>query len=227
MTAWGISYRVFGWLAIAIGVALTARLVAVIAATPSDSWLVEYEPVTQSNQPAATGGWPVRVADWIGDAAIARALIGTCVSQSAAPVAEIRERCMAAIDYGLAVTPASSELWLAKARLLSNQGILDEPFSEALRNSYATGAREGWIAAERLPFALRRREFLPDDLLDLIGGDVGLVLSSQSLAGPLTQAYIADPFLREQTWDVIERYATLDQQEDLLAWLQQAVNALR
>jgi hypothetical protein len=130
---------------------------------------------------------------------------------------------MDAIEYGLAALPASSELWLAKARLLANQGILDEAFAAALRNSYSTGAREGWIASERLPFALRRWAFLPNDLADDIGGDVALVLGNRALAGPLIQTYIADPFLRDATWEVIERYATLDQQEALVDWIRQAL----
>lgn len=223
MGAWAVSYRVLGWLLAGAALALIVRLALTVAATPTEWWLSEFQPISTSERPAATTGWPVRAAEWIDDPAIARALIGNCVDQSTVPDADTRERCGAAIDYALAIQPTSSELWLARARLLSNQGILGEEFAEALRNSYTTGMREGWIAAERLPFALRRRQFLPEDFVDAMGGDVALVLTNRSLAGPLIASYIADPFLREETWDVIERFATLDQQEDLVSWLQQAV----
>ncbi len=225
MGTWAVSYRVLGWLLAGAALALIARLALVVAATPTDLWLSEFEPTTASDHQPATTGWAVRAADWINDPAIARALIGNCIDQSTVPDAVFRERCGAAMDYALAIQPTSSELWLAKARLLSNQGILGEEFADALRNSYATGAREGWIAAERLPFALRRRQFLPDDFVNAIGDDVALVLANRSLAGPLVESYIADPFLREETWDIIEQFATLDQQEDLVSWLQQAVDA--
>jgi hypothetical protein len=198
-------------------------LAVVVAATPSDPWLSEFEPIANNQRPPTVDGWAAQAAEWVRDPAIARALIGDCVAQSVTPSAEIRGRCTDAIEYGLAALPASSELWLAKARLLANQGILDEAFAAALRNSYSTGAREGWIASERLPFALRRRAFLPNDLADDIGGDVALVLASRSLAGPLIQTYIADPFLRDATWEVIEQYATLDQQEALVDWIRQAL----
>jgi hypothetical protein len=52
-----------------------------------------------------------------------------------------------------------------------------------------------------------------------------LVLVSRQLSAPLIETYIADPFLRESSWQVIEQYATLDQQEMLLDWLFQAVRA--
>jgi len=217
------SYRALGWLSIVVATALVVRLAVVVAATPSDLWLSEFEPVATNQRPPSVDGWAAQAAEWVRDPAIARALIGDCVAQSVTPDAEIRERCMDAISYGLAALPASSELWLAQARLLANQGVLDEPFATALRNSYSTGTREGWIASERLPFALRRRAFLPNDLTDDIGGDVALILGNRSLAGPLIQAYIADPFLRDATWEVIEQYATLDQQEALVDWIRQAL----
>lgn len=219
--AWVSSYRILGWLSIVVAVALVARLGVVVIATPPDIWLSESEPIASNQRPPTADGWAVQAAERVRDPAIARALIGDCVAQSVIPDEELRGRCMDAIEYGLAALPASSELWLAKARLLANQGILDEAFAAALRNSYSTGAREGWIASERLPFALRRRAFLPDDLADDIGGDVSLVLSSRALAGPLIQTYISDPFLRDATWEIIERYATLDQQEALVEWIRQ------
>ena len=220
---WASSYRALGWLTIVVAAALLVRLAVVVAATPSDLWLTEFEPIAITQRAPVADHWVEQAAEWISDPAIARALTGDCVAQSVTPNPDIRTRCMDAIDYGLAATPASSELWLAKARLLANQGVLDEKFAVALRNSYSTGTLEGWIASERLPFALRRRAFLPSDLADDIGGDVALVLSNRSLAGPLIQTYIADPFLRDTTWEIIEKYATLDQQEALVDWIRQAL----
>lgn len=220
---WRISYRAFAWLAIVTAILLTLRLAVVVSATPSDLWLSEFEPLASAQRPPVNDGWAARAAEWISDPGIARALIGNCVAESVTPNPEARARCMTAVDYGLDALPGSSELWFAKASLLANQGILDERFAEALLNSYSTGALEGWLAADRLPFALRRRGFLPDDISDEIGGDVALVLANRALASPLIQAYIADPFLRDATWEIIERYSTLDQQEDLISWIRRAL----
>jgi hypothetical protein len=52
-----------------------------------------------------------------------------------------------------------------------------------------------------------------------IGRDIEEVVGSRRWAAPLIAAYIGDPFLREATWDVIEQFATLDQQEQLIAWI--------
>jgi hypothetical protein len=220
-----VIYRVTGWALIAIGAVLTVRLGLVVAATPSELWTEEFVPIADGARPAETGGLPMRVSGWLSDPAIARALIGDCIERSASPLSDIRPHCTAAVDYALAAQPASPELWFARARLLAAQGILDEPLADSLRRSYELGPREGWIAAERLPFALRLREFLPAELVDDMGADLRLVLVSRQLSEPLIEAYIADPFLRESSWEVIEQFATLDQQEQLLDWLFQAVRA--
>ena len=110
------------------------------------------------------------------DPALARSLIGDCIAESASPLSEMRDECLSAISYGLAASPASSELWFALARYYVAIGALDERLAGALEASYATGPREGWIAAERLPFALRMVEFLPDRLTSDIGRDVSLVV---------------------------------------------------
>jgi hypothetical protein len=222
---WSVVYRVTGWALIATSLVLTVRLGLVVAATPSELWTEEFVPVADGARPAETGGFPVRLSGFVSDPAIARALIGDCIERSASPLSDVRAYCMAAVDYALAAQPTSAELWLARARLLAAQGILDEPLADSLRRSYELGPREGWIAAERLPFALRLRDFLPAVFVDDIGADLQLVLVSRQLSAPLIETYIADPFLRESSWQVIEQYATLDQQEMLLDWLFQAVRA--
>ena len=195
----------------------------VVAATPSALWMEEFTPIADSGLPSVTTGLATSLSSRLSDSAVARVLIGDCIDQSVSPLSDIRAHCMQAIDYALTASPLSSELWLAQARLFAAQGMLDHRFAESISRSYATGPREGWIAAERLPLVLRLRDFLPMHLSNNIGSDVHLVLTSQQLAGPLIDTYIADPFLRESSWEIIEQFATLDRQEMLLDWLFQAV----
>lgn len=216
------AYRPVGWIVVVMSALIAVRMAAVLAATPSQYWLEEFVPLTRGE-----AGGTVIPADGltglIDDPALARSLIGDCIAESASPLSEVRDECFSAISYGLAASPASSELWFALARYYVAIGALDERLAGALEASYATGPREGWIAAERLPFALRMVEFLPDSLISEIGRDISLVVSNRQLATPLIEAYIANPFLRVSSWPVIEQFATFDEQERLIAWIGQAL----
>jgi len=215
-------FRLFGWMLVLATVVVAGREALVVAAQPQALWLEEYVPALAGDRGQGLIA-PSRASEWVSDPRITQGLIGNCVDESVSPLTNIREACDQAIEVGLRAAPASSELWFARARLYAAQGILDQPLAESLARSNATGPREGWIAAERLPFALRLEQFLPESLMDEIGGDVALVLANRQLAGPLIETYIADPFLRESSWGVIEQFATLDQQERLIAWIRQAI----
>jgi hypothetical protein len=214
-------FRTASWILVAAGLLLLARLTLTIAATPEELWLTEFAPLTTvvARDPAPAS--PEKIAGWIVDPAVARSLIDACPVAVTTP-AEANS-CRQAVEYGLAAAPSSSELWLARARLLVATGIVDERFTESLRNSYRTAPLEVWVAAERLPFALQMRALLPEDFGADIGADIAMVIGNRRWAEPLIAAYIADPFLRESTWDVIERFATLDQQEQLIAWIRAAL----
>jgi hypothetical protein len=210
------------WSLVLITAILTLRLAATVAVTPSDQWLYEFVPMASGETAAVGEGLPIFLSRLVSDPSVAKALIGDCVRQSASPLSTTREACSTAIDYGLGVFPASSELWLSRARLLANEGILDARFLDSIRNSFATGRREGWIASQRLPFTLRVIEFLPFAMYAEIGGDIALVIQNRTLSTPLAQAYAANPFLQESSWELIKEYSTLEQQERLSRWIRQA-----
>lgn len=210
-------YRVLGWIAAFAGLALALRLAVTVAVTPASLWSTEFVPVASAVTEPESSSLAVRASNWMTDPALARSLIGNCVTVPRAPSQSFE--CLEAVEYGLAAQPLSSELWLAKARLEARVGILDERFVETLANSYATGGLEAWVASLRLPFALRFRSYLPESMIADIGRDIEIVIPSRQLSAPLVEAFIADPFLREVTWDVIEQYSTLDQQEQLIGWI--------
>ncbi len=215
----------FAVLATLVGAALVVlaiRLVLVVAATPPSLWTLEFAPVISPGEAGAASSIATGLSGWISDLAIARTLIMDCAGPAAAR-SDTFERCLRAVDYGLAAAPTSAELWVERARLLASRGIFDDRMAGSLANSYATAPREGWIAAFRLPFVLRMRAFLPTDFEDRIGLDIQTVLRDRALAGPLIAAYIADPFLREATFDLIVRFASFDQQEMLIGWIRGAL----
>lgn len=183
------------------GLVATARLGAVLAATPASVWLVEYPRLVDLSTPVAP---TVRsradyLAAYLDDPALFHARQAACVPASENGANARGERgadCLTVIDDTLRSNPSSGELWLLKAQVLMSQtGVGDEIF-EALRNSYRTTPREGWIAAERVLAGLRLYPLLPADLQQDVLSDLELVLSDYRLAQPLTQAYPTDLALR-------------------------------
>jgi len=204
-------FAIVGTVAIIAASFLTLRLILVVAATPAELWLERYVPVAGPGNPPADLS-----PGWLHDPAIVRTELAECQAGA-------RNRgtaaCLAAVDHGLTLQPLSSELWLERARILVALGTMDDELVAALARSYATGPREDWIAATRLPFALTLLAFLPDEMIADLGRDVETVVANRAAAGPLISAFIADPFLRQASWDVISQYATFDEQERLIAWI--------
>lgn len=196
-----------------LGAALVARLVYVLGATPVANWLDEFTPLTaREESPAALSAAVVARARFR-DPELAGTLFTGC--GNAAPAGS----CLDVAAYGLSANPVSPELWLQRGQILAGAGAFDDRLARALAASYDLGPYDGWIAAARLPLALRVQAFLAPDALEDIGRDIETVLSRRQLSLPLIQAYIADPLFRDATWDVIEQYATFDQQEQLIAWI--------
>lgn len=196
-----------------VGVVLVGRLILVLGATPVTNWLDEFTPLTSRDAFPAALSAAVAVRARVRDAAIAGTLLTGC--GAGAPAGP----CLDAVDYGLSANAVSAELWLERSQLLAGAGAFDERMARALSASYDLAPYDGWIAAARLPLALRVRSFLPAQAMEDIGRDIETVLSRRQLALPLIEAYIADPIFRDQTFDVIERYASFDQQEQLIAWI--------
>ena len=109
------------------------------------------------------------------------------------------------------------------ATMYGSDGSFDERFFESLRKSFEAAPREGWIAAQRLPFLLRHAERLPPDLTDVMTADLGLFLGDWDLAAPLASAYVADPFFRDSTWAFVEQHASLEQQQWLITRIRAAI----
>lgn len=204
-----------------VGSILAARLLLVNLATPASLWVDEFTPITAAGDPAIAGPIADGLSPFVNDPSMIRTRLMECTAVEYAIGED--SPCLAIVDEGLALVPTSSELWLLRARLLARNGIFEEPFVESIRNAYATGPHEGWLAATRLPFALQMRIRLPEDMMDLLGADLVAILENQDLAQPLVFTYIADPFLRESTWEFIQRYASLDQQERLISWIRSAI----
>lgn len=221
MITWRGTYRILAGIALLLLVLLAGRMAVGVMATPPSLWPVEFNPLTRATESPAVPAIVANGPDWLSDPAIARGWINGCVSTSLTPAAAAS--CLEAVDYGLAASPLSAELWLARARLLARQGILDDQMVEALANSYRSGPLESWVASDRLPFALQMLALLPAELTEDIGRDVELVVPNRTSSGPLIAAFIADPFLRQSSWPLISQFTTFDQQEQLIAWIRQAL----
>ena len=61
-----------------------------------------------------------------------------------------------AVAAALRRYPEDTDLWLRHAELAALSGAAPGVWERSLMRSYATGPREGWVAARRLPFALSR-----------------------------------------------------------------------
>lgn len=183
---------------LSISVLTTARLAAVVAATPTDRWFAQDARLVDPSLVVAPSmqGRADALAHVIPDANLFRGRLPVCLAAigDAAPDAPLRQ-CLEAIDQALKAAPASAELWLLKATMLLKAGNYGEETQAALRNSYETGPREGWIASGRVVLGLRIWAFLPSDLQDSVRGDFKLVLEN-NLAEAVADAYATDLALR-------------------------------
>jgi hypothetical protein len=80
-----------------------------------------------------------------------------------APLSE-SAHCLSVVDDALRGAPASSELWLSRAELLAQRPDAEEAFDLALKNSYLTGAREGYLSPGRLTLVLSHWSWVSPDL---------------------------------------------------------------
>ena len=184
---------------LSISVLTTARLAAVVAATPTDRWFAQDARLVDPSLIVAPSmqGRADALAHIIPDANLFRGRLPVClaaIGDAPPPDATLRQ-CLAAVDQALKAAPASAELWLFKATMLLKSGNYGEETQAALRNSYETGPREGWIASGRVVLGLRIWAFLPSDLQDSVRGDFELVIEN-NLAGSVADAYATDLALR-------------------------------
>jgi hypothetical protein len=186
-------------LGLAVCILATARLAAVVAATPPERWLAQDTRLIDLSVRVSpsTEVLAEQLSRLIGDPSLLRGRLARCSGEQGQPVVPPAEReaCLAAIDDALRAAPSSSELWLFRATTLARSSDFGDALLAALRNSYTTGPREGWVASGRVVLALRLWFFLPPDLQDSARGDLALVLAN-NLAEPLARSYVADPAMR-------------------------------
>ncbi len=204
-----------------VGGFLGARLLLVNMATPSDIWLSEFTPMVAAGNTGIASAIADALSPIVRDPALVRTRLMECSARDV-PRGEA-DPCLAIVEEGLAILPTSAELWLERARILASDGSFDERFFESLRKSFEAAPREGWIAAQRLPFLLRHAERLPPDLTDVMTADLGMILGDWDLAAPLASAYVADPFFRDSTWAFVEQHASLEQQQWLITRIRAAI----
>jgi hypothetical protein len=128
--------------------------------------------------------------------------------------------CLALIEDGLRTAPYSGELWLAKAAALLKARRVDNSLFEALRMSYRTSRKEGWVASGRVLLGLRLYPVLPPDLAKDVDGDLALVIQYDQFSGVLTTAYTAENSLRKAAQPALDRLspAQLGKFVELVRW---------
>jgi hypothetical protein len=190
----------------------TGRLGAVIVATPDQLWLNEFPRLVSFSDAASpvVQSRAALVSQYLNDPALFYSSIDRCASaqgsetRPANSAATDRTRdCLAAIDVALRANPSSGELWLLKATVLIRTGDLGADMIDALRGSYRTTPREGWIASERVLVGLRLYPLLPADIRNQVAADLRIVLTEAALAQPLIDAYPRDLALRRAAKDAL------------------------
>ncbi len=96
-------------------------------------------------------------------------------------------------------------------------GEFGAPMLDALRHSFVTMPREGWVASERVVLGMKLYPLLPADLQRHVQSDLRIVLASTPLATPLVEAYPADLALRRAAAsallavppELLDRFVTL------------------
>lgn len=174
----------------------TIRLGAVVAATPTSLWFVEYPRLVDLSVPVsadvkARADWAAR---YLGDPDLIRGKTASCGPETTE--SDGGASCLAALDAALLGNPAAGELWLLKANTLFRANQLGDALTTALRRSYEASPKEGWIAAERVLAGLRLYPLMPPDIQASTLSDLNIVLSDATLARPLIDAYPRDLALR-------------------------------
>ena len=223
-TAWiaGISILVLALMLVA-----TIRLLLVEAVVPSHVWLDELRRLDTKSTAGAlvganfAGGLERAIAD---PSFVHNAYAGCVRDLKSAEESGVDDaysdalrRCLAAVDQALLAAPAQSDLWLERVRLLLLLDGSQEESLGALRNSYRTGPREGWIGVRRIPIALRLWADLPDDLRAAAREDLRLAMTKTVLINAVAATYIKDFSVRTQLVDLLEGTDDLAQQRFLEA----------
>jgi hypothetical protein len=175
----------------------SARLGAVVLATPLQQWADENPPLFDPAVKVASGTaqFARRLSQEISDAGVFRGLQSVCFPEEPAKESDYAS-CLEQVDAALAAAPSSGELWYLKASVLALDGQFGAPLVDALRNSYVTARAEGAVAAQRVILGLRLFEILPDDLRAAATADLQIISAVQNLLRPFAEAYVADDMLR-------------------------------
>lgn len=216
MTIPAVSLRtlvyLLGGLGLAVGAIATVRLGMVVAATPTNFWFEAAPRLIELSEPANAGleSLAANVSKIVDDPALIRGRLADCrppvgVEAANGDSRTLRnERCLAVVDTALRTSPALGELWLFKAdRLL--RAAQTGPAIEALRNSYATASREGWIAGGRVVLGLKLYPLLPADIQENVVADLHLVLRYPELAEPIVEAYRKNGPLRRAALSALQK----------------------
>lgn len=201
------------------------RLIGVEATVPPRIWLDELRPLdTNSGDRALTGAAFRHVLESVvADPSFVHDGYAACVQdlklaetsgEDAIHLAALQD-CLAVVDRALRAAPARSELWLERARLLLLLDGSQEEVFRALRVSYRTGPREGWIAVQRIPIALRLWESLPDDLRSSVREDIRLAMSKSALIASIASLYMKDFSIRTTLVSLLEDTSELSRQRFL------------
>jgi hypothetical protein len=140
----------------------------------------------------------------------------------AAAARAARGRCVVEIEKGLRRTPSNGSLWLERADLLLQTGDSGPPLLHALRASFVTARREGWLMHARLIIILRAWPNLPDDIRRDAIGDIDQMLSSEAIVDSLIQMYIQHPAWQPTIGEMVTKL-TKERQERFIYLIRAAL----
>jgi len=187
-----------------IALAAVVRLGLVVSATPQRDWLSELPLLLSSPSPVepATSERAETLQRFLRDAELVPARMARCRAEEA--TAQSSADCVAVITDGLDAKPASGELWLGRAVWLLQDGSDLPAVFQALSTSYKVARLEAWVASGRVTLGLRLYPLLPPELQQAVQEDLALVLDNNA-SGPLVDAYVNDPAMREAAAPALEK----------------------
>jgi TPR repeat protein len=164
---------IIGILLSVVGLLFSMRVLLVEATRPYTLWLDGvrlFQPGILAGSPAPLIS-PRLLKPWITDSSMLQGEYASCLTavktaQSQDNLLIARRACLHVLRAAVSGAPADGKLWLEIAIATAVLDGFGPQAVEALKHSYETAPREGWVAKNRLQFTLINWESLPEEIKD-------------------------------------------------------------
>jgi TPR repeat protein len=159
-----------------VGLLFSMRVLLVEATRPYTLWLDGirlFQPGSLTGSPTPLIS-PQILKPWITDSSMLQGEYASCLNAVKITIAAqnkynfliARRACLHVLRAAVSGAPADGRLWLEIAIATAALDGFGPQAVEALKHSYETAPREGWVAKSRLQFTLKNWESLPEKIKD-------------------------------------------------------------